>query len=142
MTSIVYDTAAPAVGTAKRHAHWALRIALASVYLYHGLGKFPALEGMSAMLGLPVPVVLLVALGETAGGLLILAGGVLRDTWRDIATRLGAAMLIPIILGAIALVHWPQWSFVPSDTHPMGGMEFQVTLLLIQLYLLIKGKDA
>ena len=34
------------------------------------------------------------------------------------------------------LVHWGQWNFVASATHPMGGAEFQVTLLLMQLYLL------
>ena len=50
-------------------------------------------------------------------------------------------MLISPMLGAIAMVHWPRWSFVASDTHPMGGMEFQVTLVLVSLYLLIKGNN-
>jgi len=36
-------------------------------------------------------------------------------------------------------VHWGQWSFVPSASHPMGGMEFQVVLMLIMLYLVVTG---
>jgi putative oxidoreductase len=60
---------------------------------------------------------------------------------QDWMTRLGALLLIPPMLGAIAMVHWPRWAFTPSDTHPMGGMEFQVTLILIMLYLLVKGNS-
>lgn len=127
-----------ALASVTRHAHWLLRIALASVFLYHGLTKFPQLGGMSEMMGMPVVVLLLVALAETAGGILILAGGFLSD----ILTRVGALLIIPVMLGAIAMVHWPQWAFTPSETHPMGGMEFQVTLTLLALYFLIKGNSA
>lgn len=119
------------------YAHWALRLALGSVFLYHGITKFPNLSGMAGMMGLPVIVILLLALAETAGGALVLLGGF---GW-DWMTRLGALLLIPPMLGAIAMVHWPRWSFTPSDTHPMGGMEFQVTLVLIALYLVIKGNQ-
>jgi putative oxidoreductase len=45
------------------------------------------------------------------------------------------------MLGAIANFHWPRWTFVASDTHPMGGMEFQVMMILILTYLFIKGRD-
>ncbi len=51
-------------------------------------------------------------------------------------------MFIPVMAGAIALVHWGRWSFVPSETYPMGGMEFQATLLLVALYLVFKGNRA
>ncbi|MDN5697678.1 MAG: DoxX family protein [Rubrobacter sp.] len=127
-----------ALSSVSRHAHWLLRIALASVFLYHGLTKFPQLGGMSEMMGMPVAVLLFVAVAETAGGALILAGGFLSD----LVTRLGALLIIPVMLGAIAMVHWPQWAFTPSESHPMGGMEFQVTLTLIALYFLIKGNSA
>jgi putative oxidoreductase len=56
-------------------------------------------------------------------------------------TRLGALMMLIVIIGAIVMVHWGRWSFVPSESHPMGGMEFQVTLALILLYFLIKGNN-
>ena len=37
------------------------------------------------------------------------------------------------------MVHWGQWHFAASETHPMGGMEFQFTLLMIALYFVIVG---
>ena len=118
-----------------QHAHWAPRIALASVFLFHGLTKFPALSGMAQMMGLPVAVLALVALAETTGGAMILVGGFTKD-W---ITRLGGLLLIPPMLGAIVMVHWPRWSFVPTETAPMGGMEFQVTLLLVSLFFVLRG---
>ncbi len=118
-----------------RHAHWALRLALLSVFLYHGLDKFGNLGGFAEMTGLPVAVALLVALAEAGGGLLVFLGGFLKD-WM---TRLGALAIIPVMLGAIFMVHWGQWHFMATETHPMGGMQFQVTLLLIAVYLLLKG---
>ncbi len=84
---------------------------------------------------MPLILVLLLALAETFGAVFVLLGGFMKD-WM---TRIGALLLVPVMLGAIFMVHWGQWSFVGSETHPMGGMEFQVTLLLILLYLLIKG---
>ncbi len=130
------------LNTLAPHAHWFLRLSIASVFIYHGVGKFPNLEMMSAMLGLPIYLVLLVAIAETGGGLLILVSAFLKENLKDLGTRLASLGLIPVMIGAIALVHWPKWSFVASETHPMGGMEFQVTLILILLYLLVKGKDA
>ncbi len=119
-------------------AHWTLRIALASVFIYHGLGKFASLEGFSQMMGLSFSVALLVALAEFVGGILILAGAFTRD-W---VTRLGAGFFIPVMVGAIFLVHWGRWNFVASESFPMGGAEFQVTLLLISLYFVLKGNRA
>ena len=124
------------------YAHWTLRLSVAGVFLYHGLTKFPALSGMAAMMGLPVAVLALVALAESAGGAFVLIGGFMNNTVGDLLTRLGGAAIIPPMLGAITMVHWGQWSFVPSDTHPMGGMEFQVTMLLIGIYLVLKGRKA
>ena len=119
------------------YAHWFLRLALASVFLYHGLTKFPVLQTMADMLQMPVVMIVLVALAETAGGALVLLGGFLND-WM---TRLGALVLVPVMLGAIFMVHWGQWHFKATETHPMGGMQFQVTLLLVALYLLVRGNN-
>ena len=117
------------------NAHWFLRIGLASVFLYHGINKFADLNMFATMMKLPYTTALLVALAEVGGGLLILVGS-FTNGW---ITRAGAAMFIPVMLGAIFMVHWGQWSFVPSETHKMGGIEFQVFLLLTSLYFLIKG---
>lgn len=119
------------------YAHWALRLALASVFLFHGIYKFTDLAGFAQMMQMPEFVALLVALAETVGGVLVIAGGFTKD-W---ITRLAALMFIPVLIGAIFMVHWPQWNFVASATHKMGGMEFQVVLLLIALYLVITGNN-
>lgn len=138
MSDITYTRPLLAWNGLARHAHWLLRVALSSVYIYHGITKLPALEGMANMLGLPVAILLLVALGEVVGGAFILLGGFMSGVSRRWVTRFGVLIVTPIILGAIVLFHWGQWTFAPSATHAMGGMEFQVTLLLLQFYLLIK----
>lgn len=39
------------------HAHWLLRFSLASVFLYHGITKFPMLGMLAYMMGMPVAMV-------------------------------------------------------------------------------------
>ena len=123
---------------AATHAHWALRVALASVFIFHGVGKLAGVEQFAQMMNLSYVVALLVGLAEFGGGVLVLAGGLTRS-WM---TRLGASFFIPVMIGAITMVHWGQWSFVANEAYPMGGSEFQLTLLLISIYLLIKGNHA
>ena len=123
------------------YAHWFMRLTISSVVIYHGVLKFMNLEGFSQMLQLSFSVVILVALAEVVGGTLILLGGFSRDQKSDLMTRVGALLTIPVLIGAITLVHWGRWNFVPSEDFPMGGMEFQVTLLLICIYLLLKGNN-
>ncbi len=121
------------------HAHWLLRAALGSVFVYHGALKLSNLEGFAQMLPISYPETVLVALAELVGGVLVLIGGFGRDRLSDLATRIGAAMQVPVMVGAIMLVHWGRWNFVPTEGFPMGGMQFQVTLALIALYLVITG---
>lgn len=121
------------------NAHWLLRVALASVLVFHGVLKLANLEGFAQMLPISYLQVVLVALAETGGGLLVLVGGFRDDGISDLATRVGAALNIPVLIGAITIVHWGQWNFVPSETHPMGGFEFQAVLLLVTLYLVVTG---
>ena len=121
------------------NAHWLLRISIASVFLYHGILKFMDLEGFANMLPISYTEVVLVALAQVGGSLLLLLGGLSQSRMADIATRVGAFLNIPVMIGAISLVHWGRWNFVPTETHPLGGMEFQVVLLLIMSYVVIKG---
>ena len=121
------------------NAHWLLRIALASVFVFHGVLKLMNLEGFAQMLPISYTEVVLVALAETVGGLLVLLGGLNSGRLFDLETRIGAALNIPVIIGAISIVHWGRWNFVPSETHPMGGFEFQAVLLLVLLFLVITG---
>lgn len=121
------------------HAHWLLRAALASVFVFHGALKLSDLEGFAQMLPISYGETVLVALAELVGGLLVLVGGFGRQRLSDLATRIGAAMQIPVMLGAIVLVHWGRWNSVPTEDFPLGGMQFQVTLALVALYLVITG---
>jgi putative oxidoreductase len=119
------------------HAHWLLRAAYASVFLFHGIGKVAMFSSFSQMMGLSVPVAGLVTFAEVAAGLGIIIGGF----QNELITRLAALAGIPVLLGAIFMVHGPRWSFVPAEGFPMGGMEFQVVLLLIAIYFLIMGNQ-
>lgn len=121
------------------NAHWLLRASIVSVFLYHGVLKFMNLQGFADMLPISYGEVVLVALAEVGGSLLILLGGFRNDPVSDVVTRIGAFLNIPVMIGAIVLVHWGRWNFVPSETHPMGGIEFQVVLALIMLYIVITG---
>ena len=123
--------------TVRPHAHWLLRATLASVFIIHGFGKVLDLTGFSQMMGLSLPVAALVAFAEVAGGIGIVVGAFTRD----IVTRLAGLAIIPVMLGAIVMVHWGRWSFMPSETHPAGGMEFQVVLLLIAAYFVVTGNS-
>lgn len=127
------------MNTSTSHTHWLLRIAVASVFIFHGVMKLKNLEGTANMLPISYFQTVLVALAEAGGGALVLIGGLGKDKIFDLATRIGAAVNIPVMLGAIAMVHWGRWNFVPAENFPMGGMEFQVVLLLLLSYLTITG---
>lgn len=133
------STADPALERYGRHTHWLLRAAMASVFLYQGVDKFlgSGITGFAAVMELPVAIALPVALAEIGTGVLVLLGA-FAGGW---ITRLGAALAVPVLLGAIFMEHWGQWHFMATPTHPLGGMQFQVTLLLLALYLMIRGNE-
>lgn len=128
-----------AISTLVPHAHWLLRAVLASVFVFHGALKLANLQAFSSMLSLSVTTTALVGLAEFVGGILIVAGGVGASKAFDLSTRVGAAFQVPVMLGAIYLVHWGRWNFVPTESAPMGGMQFQVALLLVSLYFVLVG---
>ena len=128
----------------ERHAHWLLRLGLASVFIFMGIDKFmgSGVAAFSSMMNLPVALGALVALGEIGTGLLVVLGGLMKSRLGDLITRLGALGMVPILLGAIFMVHWGQWHFMSTASHPLGGMMFQVTLAMMAIYLLAKGNNA
>ncbi|MEA3413018.1 MAG: DoxX family protein [Pseudomonadota bacterium] len=121
------------------NAHWFLRAGIVSVFLYHGILKLMNLQGFADMLPISYAEVLLVALAEVGGSLLIILGGFGNDRVSDALTRVGAFLNLPVMIGAVAMVHWGRWNFLPSESHPAGGMEFQVVLGLIMLYIVFTG---
>lgn len=113
-----------------------LRLTLAAFIIPHGLQKAlgmfggPGYEGaMGFLTGMGVPsfVAMLVIVGESLGGLGILLG---------FLTRLCAAGVAIIMLGAIALVHAPNGFFAP------GGFEMHLLAIGIAVVLAIWGGGA
>ena len=111
------------------HVHWGLRLSLAATFIYHGWGKFP-IEG--PMMGMPVAMVWMLAIGEIVAGLLLIAGAF----GKEILTRLGGLIVIVVMVGAIALVHAAKGFNVMA-----GGSEFPILMLVTGLYFTAKGND-
>ncbi len=112
------------------HVHWGLRLSLAATFIYHGATKLPV-EG--PMMGMPAAMVWMLAIAELAAGVLLIAGAF----GKDILTRVGALIVIVVMVGAIAMVHAKNGFNVMN-----GGMEFQILMLVTALYLAAKGNDA
>ena len=121
-----------------RHAHWFLRLPFAATFIGHGVGKLIMPAASAAMLELPAWLLVVVGLAEVLTGLGALLGG-LAHPLAGLATRLAGLAGVPVLIGAIAMFHWPRWSFVASESHPLGGMEFQLLLLGVALFFLLRG---
>ena len=111
-----------------------IRIACSVVFLYHGsailFGAFggPGPTKFAAFLHVPAIVGYLVGIGQFVGGLAILLG---------VFTRIAAAGIAIIMLGAIYLVHLPHGFDIAR-----GGFEYAFTMLLITIALLFTGPGA
>jgi uncharacterized membrane protein YphA (DoxX/SURF4 family) len=57
-------------------------------------------------------------------------------------TRAARATLVIIMAGAIEKARRLQWDFVVTDAFPMGGMEFQVLMLALSGFFLLRGAPA
>ena len=112
------------------HVHWGLRLSLAATFLYHGGTKLPV-EG--PMMGMPAAMVWMLALAELAAGVMLIAGAF----GKEILTRVGALIVIVVMVCAIGMVHAKNGFNVMN-----GGMEFQILMLVSGLYLAAKGNDA
>ena len=119
---------------------WLIRLPFAAVFAGHGIGKLVMPTASAEMLALPLVLVLLVGVAELLAGIGAVVGGLERAPYRTLVNRLTGLAAVPVLIGAIAMVHWPRWSFVASESHPMGGMEFQVVLLGIALYFLLESR--
>ena len=116
---------------------WFIRLPFAVTFAGHGAGKLLMPAASAQMLDLPIFLTVLVGVAEVLAGIGAVVGGIERAPRRALIDRLTGLAAVPVLLGAILLVHWPRWSFVASDSHPLGGMEFQVLLLGVALYLLL-----
>ncbi|SDC52283.1 putative oxidoreductase [Ruegeria marina] len=123
-------------------AHWLLRFALSATFLFHGAKKVSHIPQTAEMFGLSPETMTVVTGVELVVPALLAVGGLTQSQVGDLLTRLAGLLAIVILVGAISVVHWGQWNFAPSETHPFGGMEFQVTLIAIALFFMIRGNDA
>lgn len=104
-----------------------VRVALASVFIYHGWGKLSDLDGTAGMfedMGFAPFWATVVALVEFIGGVLILIG---------VRVREAGVLLAIIMIVAITQVHWDN-GFAGN-----GGYEFQFVLLLSSLAMVFAG---
>ena len=113
------------------HVHWGLRLSLAATFLYHGIGKYPVGE-FAQNFGMPLAVAWAVTIVEIAAGIFLIVGAF----GKDILTRIAGLIVIVIMIGAIALVHWQNGFSVMS-----GGYEFQLLMLVTGLYFAARGND-
>jgi len=112
--------------------HWFLRIAMAAVFLYHGLTK--NVKGFSESFNFPLVIGALVIFAKVAGGAGFIVGGFTKDKYLGLTvTQWSALAVIPVILGGIALVHWKNGFDIMNS-----GWEYLFTLLMIAYYFLFK----
>ena len=113
-----------------------VRIMLGVVFVAHGSQKVLGIFGGSGLqqfvswitsLGVPAIFGYAAALCELFGGLMLLFG---------IASRLGALMIIPVMVAAIILVHLKSGFFGPQ------GFEYPLVLLICALAIFLGGSGA
>ncbi|SFU01294.1 DoxX family protein [Sedimentitalea nanhaiensis] len=122
-------------------AHWLLRAALSATFLFHGLGKLGDPAATAQNFGLSPEILTVAAMVELTAPVALCLGGLMTSQLGDLMTRLGGLCAIAVLIGAISVAHWGQWSFAPTATHPLGGMEFQVTLIAIGMYFVFRGNS-
>ena len=54
-------------------------------------------------------------------------------------TRLGALLLVPVLLIIMFMTYSGDMGFTLSKVHVMSGMEYMIVLFLLSLYVLLKG---
>lgn len=117
-----------------------LRIPLGLIFMAHGsqklLGVFGG-EGLTGTfrifeikMGIPPIFTLLAIIAEFGGGFGILTG---------FLTRLSAAGISAVMLVAIYKVHWAHGFFLNSSAGHGHGIEYNIALLGMALYLMIAG---
>lgn len=113
-----------------------LRISLGAMFLAHGLLLKVFIFGVAGTagffesLGLPAAFAYLTIVAETIGGLLLIAG---------VGTRYVSAALIPVLLGALVLVHGDKgWVFSNAG----GGWEYPAFLIAASVAQFFLGDGA
>mgnify|MGYP000266678739 CR=1 FL=1 len=119
-----------AINALAPYVHWLVRLSFAATFLYHGLPKLLDPAMFAAMMSMPTIAIVMIAILEVGGALLVLYGGFGPD-W---ATRIGGIATVPVMLGAIFMVHISNgWDFTK------GGVEFNALLLAVGITFFVRG---
>lgn len=105
-----------------------LRIAIAVVFLYHGLPKLSKSKMMSQMMGIPAGMIFMLGIVESLASLGIAFG---------IYTQLSALLLAIVMMGAINM-KMMKWG-VPFAASDKTGWEFDFILLFASVAVLLGG---
>lgn len=110
------------------------RLALGTIFVLHGSQKVfglfggPGLNGFAswaANYGIAPIWAYSAAFAELIGGILLLTG---------ICAELGALLTIPVMLGAVLLIHWKSGYFAQN-----GGFEYPLNLIFFAIVVIIGG---
>lgn len=121
--------------------HLILRVILGGVIFFHGGQKLMGWFGgygfdgtmgfFTGKLGLPALIAFLIIIGESFGALGLITG---------FLTRLSAAGVAIIMLGAIAMVHWNNGVFMNWASNQAGeGFEYHLLALGLAIPLILYG---
>ena len=98
-----------------------MRLLLAFIFIKAGMGKWPIVNGEGLTNALPLFLVSLVVMFEFVAGLFMLLG-----MKYDILTKLGAAMIAIVMIGA-TYMHYVAW----GDPFGSKDVMYPIALLLI-----------
>lgn len=105
-----------------------LRITIAIIFIYHGLPKLSKAKAMSAMMGMPAPMIFMLGMVEILASLGIAFG---------VFTQVSALLLAIVMVGAIGtkIMKWG----VPFAAMDKTGWEFDLILLFASIAILLGG---
>lgn len=115
-------------------APWLIRLGLGVAFILHGYNKFPLPpQGLIDYFGFSPFLATTVALSEVFAGLVLIVGGLFKNSFGNLITRLGGLMVVVIMIFAFSIAH-QEW-FI---TKKLFTSE-QFFLFLVGFYFLIKG---
>jgi putative oxidoreductase len=107
-------------------AYWGIRASVGVIFLVYGIQKFdPMWQEILLGFGLPAELQIPVALAETIGGIMLIAG---------VMTRITGAIFSIILVDAIFHIRWENGFFIAQ-----GGWDYDLALLTMVLYMLVMG---
>lgn len=101
---------------------------------FGGPGLAATLDFFRDSMGIPLPLALLIVIVESLGALALIAG---------IGSRLAAAGIGAVMIGAVVLVHLPYGFFMNWLGQQAGeGFEYHLLALALALVIVVKGGGA